>query len=79
MLSGAAWCSILPVENENVYLYRGYAEQTPDVLAKAIPAEGLKTSLLTSENAFSTGDYIALSYGDFRGLLQTLAAFYGSY
>lgn len=71
-ISGAAWCSVFPVEDGVVYLYHEYIDKTPDIAKKVLPADQLKTSLLTSENAFTSGDFIALSYSDFNNLIQAL-------
>ncbi len=65
-VSGAVWCSIYPIENETVFIYRDYFADMPDVLAQAQPASEIKSRSMPNLSEAHNDTIIALQYDVFE-------------
>lgn len=72
VLSGSAWCSLFPIEDGIVYSYHGYFESIDNISDFILAPEEAKSTLLTSDDALTSGDFIALRYSDFEYLFQQI-------
>lgn len=66
VVSGAVWCSIYPIENETVLIYRDYFADMPDVIAQAQPAREIQSTAMPRLSEAHKDAIIALRYDVFE-------------
>lgn len=75
-IMGSAWAYLFPIENGNVYLYHEYLDGFADAQKNILAADAVRTDLLTSENALTSGDFVAVKQDYFEKILTELIAWY---
>lgn len=75
VILGTAFYYLFPVENDTVFIFRGYFENDPDALAQALPPEQIET---VSFHPLDLRSRIVLAYdrATFRQLFNDLLATY---
>ena len=72
-VSGGIWCSIYPIENETVLVYREYFADMPDVLAQAQPINEIKSTSMPHVSEAHNDAIVALRYSVFeKAFIQLL-------